>query len=1317
MVLSSMRSPRAGFYVVQDVCEIPGPLNEDLLKQAWRRVSRRHPALRCSVEAVTGGEPGLRLHDEPAIHWQHLDWTACPEYGLETRLAEFLRSDWTQGFAFDQGVPMRFTFVRIAEDRHVLIWTSHHVLLDGRSYLVVWREWFAIYEALLRGEELPTAEPANFYPEATQPSPHNADAAERYWRGRLAGLTQTTGYLVDRIRAASPDAEQGSVKETRSLSDEQSQRLREFVRENSITLNTLIQGAWALLLSRYSGRSEVVFGVTRAGRPKDVEGAKEWVGVFIKTLPMRIEVSTNVPLVPWLQQIRSQWVEMRSHEEPSLEQIRQWSGLREGTPLFDSILVYDHQPPAARLRNQGGRWQQQDLRRFQRTDSPLTLAAYGEPQITLELIYDAGLFDRRTALAMTGHMERLLLSFLEQSGALLRQLKMLPVDEEAWLVSRVNETAAPYDHSLCAHRLFEERAQQTPLNVALDDGTNLITYADANQRANRLAWYLHSRKMGPEDRLAICMDRSAESVIAVLATLKAGAAFLPLDPDLPSGRLQTMLEDAQPRLVLCQTPHASKLAADGRTVLDLDRCSHDIAQQPAGNLPDLATAANAAYAIYTSGSTGTPKAVVMTHRSLVNHTLAISRVFGISGADRRLQFAAIGSDVFVAEVFNYLCSGASLVFGAKRDRQSVGEFLRLLEEQRITITGVASTWWNEWVVALSSGAFGLPPSLRAVIVGMERVDPTTFATWKRVTDKSVRWFNIYGPTESLTTTIYEAGSSAWENGPFVPIGKPIDNVRTYVLDNAGDLVPMGIAGELYVGGDGVARGYWNAPELTAQRFLPDRYGRNASGRLYRTGDLVFRLPDGNLVFVGRVDRQIKVRGFRVEPEEIEAALAEHPAARQCAVILDAEGKLAAYLTTHDGTAPTLEQLRSHLSRRLPAHMMAAAFFLLPEMPRTPSGKIDLLALSKGDATQLRPNASSVAPSTSSEKRLAALWQEALGSTLPIGVSDDFFKLGGDSLRATILITLIHAGFGKEVSLGDLLRAPTVAELALLLAGDEPAAGSAATQSDSMLALRSRGARVPFFGIPAAGFDPLCFRQLALHLGDDQPFFALDNPVWAEGRMRTIEELATRACKLIRDVQPTGPYVLGGYCFGGVVAFETARQLMSAGQKVQLVALFDTARPGYPKLIWNPAHLWRRMREPRCAASMAASLEPRSALAHLVFGGTLIKRRAIAQLNRAIGRRGVAPLAVAETDVYGLMGRSASMYVPGPIGIPVVQFIAEDEPMTTRVLDDPRLAWRELCQGGFHVHHLPGTHNSALLRQYAEQAAAALNELLVPANAI
>jgi amino acid adenylation domain-containing protein len=1307
MVLASMRSPHAGLYVVQDVCDIPGPLDAELLHESWRQVARRHPALRASVEMAADAEPRLRVQDDPEIEWQHLDWSMVSASESDTQLAELLRSDWARGFPFDDEVPMRFTLLRRGSDRHTLIWTSHHVLLDGRSYLIVWREWFALYEGLLRGEDAELARPA-FGFEAAQ---HESDgSAESYWRGQLAGLTQTTGYVVDRIRGASPDAREGIIKESRSLSDEQTQRLREFAAHHGITINTLIQGAWALILSRYSGRSEVVFGVTSAGRPADAAHASEWVGVFIKTLPMRVTIAPDEPTLAWLEQLRSLWVEMRRHEDAPLEQIREWSGLPPGTPLFDTMLVYDHQPPGEWLRKMGGGWEQRTLRRLQRTDSPLTLAAYGAPRVTLDLIYDASLFDRRTVIGMMGHLETLLLSFAERPDGKLCELRILPEEEEAWLVKGVNQTATSYDRSLCAHRLFEQQAQENPSNIALDDRGKVVTYREANQRANQLAWFLREQGAGPEDRVAICMDRSPEVVIAVMAALKAGAAFLPIDPNLPPERLQTMLEDAQPKLVLCQDAHFSKFSTQGHNVLNLSQYEDEIKRQSADDLPDIATAGNAAYTIYTSGSTGKPKAVVMTHRSLVNHTLAVTGVFEITSADRRLQFASIGSDVFVAEVFNYLSSGAALVFGAKREGQSLREFLQLLEEQKITIAGIPSTWWQEWVAALSTASFALPTALRAVIVGMERVDPAAFATWKRMAGTHVRWFNAYGPTESLTTTIYEAGSSEWESGPFVSIGKSIANLRTYVLDSAGDLAPMGIPGELHVGGDGVARGYWNAPELTARKFIADRFNEDPGRRLYRTGDLVFRLPDGNLVFVGRVDRQVKVRGFRVELEEIEAALAEHPAVKQCAVVLDAEAKLVAYLTANDGQSPALQQLRSHLSRRLPGHMIPSAFVVLENMPRTPSGKIDLQALPSDGTGQLKPSPSFQEPTTATEKRLAGLWQQALGENLRIGATDDFFELGGDSLRATILITLIHTEFGAEVSLGSLLRAPTIADLASILEGHEPAVQETELP-ESITPLRSHGTRIPFFGIPASGFDPLTFRQLAQHLGDDQPFFALDNPVWMDGRMLTVEELASRACSLVRKVKPTGPYLLGGYCFGGLVAYEAARQLTSAGDDVLLLALFDTIRPGHPKLFRSPSYFWQRFRE----GKISLRFEPRSAMESIGFGGTLLARRAIALVNRMLRRRGVAPVATAGADEYGLMGRSGSMYVPGPINVPVAQFIAEDEPMSTRLLEDPRLAWPELCRSGFHLYHLPGTHGEFPSGQYAEQAAVALTELLRAAN--
>jgi aspartate racemase len=676
------------------------------------------------------------------------------------------------------------------------------------------------------------------------------------------------------------------------------------------------------------------------------------------------------------------------------------------------------------------------------------------------------------------------------------------------------------------------------------------------------------------------------------------------------------------------------------------------------DLPPLASPDNAAYAIYTSGSTGTPKAVVVTHRSLVNHTLAMSRVQGISERDRRLQFVPVGSDVFVAEIFNYLATGATLVFGRERAAGSTPEFLRFLEERRITVTGIPGTWWQEWVASMAAGGEPLPRYLRLVTSGMERVDAAAYRTWKRLVGSRVRWFNAYGPTETTITALcYESGSSAWEGGSFVPIGRPIANLRAYALDGQGRPVPVGIPGELYIGGAGVARGYLGDEDLTAQKFLPDPFSADPTARLYRTGDLVFTLPDGNFVFLGRVDRQVKIRGFRVDLEEVEAVLGEHPAVRHCAAIADDAQGLAAYLAfKRDGPVPTLDEIRRHMSRRLPAPMVPRQYFVLAEMPLTPNGKIDRRALPR-EAERLQPAGTQQAPASETEKRLAPLWQTVLGVSR-VSVTDNFFELGGDSLHATALIAALTREFGKELSLSGLLQAPTIAQLAARLESD----------ATSLAVYHPQGRQTPFFAVSSAPDDALAFQYLARQLGDDWPFVALKSPV--EERLLPMEELAARVCRTIRTVRPQGPYVLGGYCFGGLVAFEAARQLRGAGQEVRLVVLFDAARPGYPRFLGASSSAWRRR---------------------------LVRTRLLAPL-RPTGECAVATVA------------AAGLYAAAPIDVPLVQFKTRGRPLVWRLLGDPRLAWRDLCEG-FHVYELQGRHGHPYFERHGAEIAAELKRLL------
>jgi aspartate racemase len=826
--------------------------------------------------------------------------------------------------------------------------------------------------------------------------------------------------------------------------------------------------------------------------------------------------------------------------------------------------------------------------------------------------------------------------------------------------------------------------------------------------------------VGTEDLVAICNNRSPETVVGILAVLKSGGAFLPIDLALPRERVLGMLADAHPKLVLCDKPDETWLQNAGWEAYCVDDLQPVLAAMAPDNLPRLAAADNAAYAIYTSGSTGKPKGVVVNHGALVNHSLAAALRYGIAESDRRLQFASMSSDMFVAEIFNYLTRGAALVFGFQRANPSVREFLEFIDEHRITITGVPSSWWSEWVAGLEQAGYAVPSSLRAVITGMEKLNPAAFLTWKRMVGDTVRLFNAYGPTETTATaTVYEAGSSEWESGSFVPIGKPLANVTTYVLDQDDHPSPFGVIGELHIGGAGVAREYLHSPDLTERSFVMRRLEGIGTVRLYKTGDLVFCLPDGNLVFVGRADRQVKIRGFRIELEEIETVLAEAPGVYRCAVVaVGIEGRedLVAYYSGSGKPFPAPDDLREFLGRRLPAHMIPGAFMRLEEMPMTAAGKVDRKALPEYDPKQNIAEQPFSPPSTPTEQRLAGIWETILG-VQRLSTHDNFFTLGADSLDATRLVTALEAAFGREISLDSLWRAATLGQMASLLDQERISApaGIAATE---LVTLQPEGTRRPFFCFPGGDDNPYYFSELAAALGNNQPFYVVRDPRPLKERdVYSVEDVAGRFIHVMRSVQAKGPYLVGGHCYGGLIAFEIARQLAAAGDKATQVVLFEVAAPGYPKVLRH----WKRYGRQVLAVARGKQRVPLPAIrSHLQVLFKLFRRKATAARLRLSQKRSVQAVIELRPSPEAVFihpnARAGRGYHADPFPCDLVHIIAADELHSTVVLDDPRLGWKEIARGGSVVIvNTSGKADQIFKEPFVTEMAARLQPVLDSVN--
>ncbi len=923
-----------------------------------------------------------------------------------------------------------------------------------------------------------------------------------------------------------------------------------------------MQAAWALLLSRYSGEEDVVFGVTRACRRSISADPDELVGLFINTLPFRSRVSPGLELIPWLKELRDAQLAIRPHEHTPLMKIQAWTDMPAGTSLFDSILVFEHAPVFTGLRGQGGNADTRVFELREHTSYPLTLAAFGEPELVLKIEYDQGRFDAPTITRMLTHLQTALESMAAHPDQRVADVSLLSACERQQLLVEWNRTAHDYPRDMCIQQLFEAQVERTPEATAFQCGAAQLSYKELDERANQLAHYLRARGVGPEVLVGICVERSLEMAVGLLGILKAGGAYVPLDPNYPQERLAFMLNDAQVSVLLTQQHLRGALPEHHATVVCLDADWKTIAQAPREPFQGGATAENLAYVIYTSGSTGHPKGVLIPHRGLVNHSVAVAASYGLGADDRVLQFASPSFDIAVEEMFPTWITGGAVIAYPLAPSASVTEFLEAIDGTQITVLNLPTAFWHEMVHGLTLSSAPLPPSLRLVVVGGEKADATAFARWQALGGDRLRWVNSYGPTETtVTATIYEPSGRdlAAQSLAEIPIGRPIANTTVYLLDRHLQPVPLGIPGELYIGGVGLAQGYLNRPDFTAERFIPHPFSDVPGARLYKTGDMARYRPDGHLEFLGRRDYQVKIHGFRVEVGEIEAAIRQHAGVGEAVVVAREEAsgdkRLVAYVVPAHQPPPTDEELRSFLRSKLPRYLLPAVIVYQAALPLSPNGKVDRSALPSPDE---RIDArAALAPRDELERQLVQVWTEIL-RVPSIGVRDNFFDLGGNSLLAIRMLSTLEHITGRRLPSSCLFEAPTIEQLANRLRQPD-----CHVPRSVIVKIQPHGTRPPFFCVHGAGGGVLWYKELAHLLGPNQPFYGIESPS-LEDRDELdlpLEAMASSYLEAVRSVQASGPYTLGGYSMGGVVAFEMARQLQAQGESVGLLAILDAWSPG------------------------------------------------------------------------------------------------------------------------------------------------------------
>ncbi|HVF49589.1 MAG TPA: amino acid adenylation domain-containing protein, partial [Pyrinomonadaceae bacterium] len=1044
-------------YIIPANFHLRGRLNTVALEQTLNEIVRRHEALRTTFTSI-GGEPVQSITPQLTLALPVYDIGDLPDAERPSEIKGH-KLELHRPYNLSQAPLVRARLLRLGADEHLLLMSMHHIVSDGWSIGVMIREMAALYEAFSLNNRATLPELSIQYRDFAvwQREWLSGEQLEQqlaYWRENLRGAPPALELPTDRPRP-SVQSYRGAMLE-REIGRELTDKLNDLSRSEGATLYMTLLAAFKTLLFRYTGQRDIVVGTPIANRNRmEVENL---IGFFVNTLVLRTDLSGDPTFAQLLARVRDVTLGAFAHQdlpfEKLVEELRPERDMSR-TPLFQVMFSLQNAPlPSVRLGEAVMRLQDDETNTAQ-FDLTLDLMER-DGAILCALEYNTDLFDPETANRMLSHYLRLLGEIVANHNRRLDELPMLADEEERQLLVEWNSTERDYPRDRCIHELFEEQAAQRPDALAVVLDGEQLTYAELNTRANRIAHSLRRAGVSREARVGILLEPSFEMACALLSVLKAGCAYVALDPLYPPERLRYTLQDAGVSLLLSTQTLAGRLPEHSLNVVALDAEWPRIVAEDAGNPSPVATPENLAYLVYTSGTTGQPKGILIQHRSLVNAIYAFITHHQVTERDRILQFASLSFDVAAEEFFAAWLSGARLVMRRTPTVTAPEEFVRFLEQEGVTLVNLPASFWGEWATAVAERGCPLPVSLRRVIVGNEKTLPELLAKWQHAVGDRVEWNNAYGPSETtITASNYEPRRGAQQAGAnAVSIGRPVMNAKIYVLDRGQRLVPVGVAGELCIGGAGLARGYHWQPAQTAERFAPNPYSGGGE-RLYRTGDLARYLPDGNIEFLGRVDEQVKVRGFRIELGEIETVLGQHAGVREAVVVARPDGhggnRLIAYVVERAAQAATAGELRRYLKNILPEYMIPSAFVTLEALPLTPNGKVDRRALPETDALRPELEEAYVAPRSELERTVAGVWQEVL-NVENVGVHDNFFNLGGHSLLVVQVNSRLREVLQSDVSIIEMFKYPTVSALAEHLSNEtpKPAAPASGTSAQTRL---------------------------------------------------------------------------------------------------------------------------------------------------------------------------------------------------------------------------------------------------------------------------
>lgn len=1309
--LDQLEGPSAT-YNMPGAWQLEGKLNVSALATALTQLATRHEPLRTRLPAANG--VAVQVIDPPdAVPLPVVELRDSADVEAET--LRRVQAEALTPFDLAKDWPLRAQLLRCDDQAWTLLVTVHHIAADGWSVPILLQELNALYRAEATGvaAALPelTVQYADFA--AWQRRLWSDGQLNReldFWRRALAGAPACLDLPCDRPRPSRQSHRGDAVP--LAIDAELTDALRELGGRSGATLFMTLLAAWMVLLARHSGNDDLVVGAPVAHRTR--AELEPLIGFFVNTLALRADLSGNPPFTTVLAQLRARCLAAYAHQSAPFDRLvdaLQVPRHLAHAPVFQVMFAWQNQGTAQ------AQWSLPDVmvqpltcpNPIAKFDLTLSLAE-SECGLTGSLEFATDLFDRDTIERWAGHFTNLLRSIVASPSSAIGALPLLSDDEYDTVSRRWNAATLPCLTSSLP-TLFETEVDRAPTAPAIQFENQIWSYAELDATANRWAQALLAQGVAAEDRVAVALNRSPELIAALLAVLKAGAAYVPLAPDYPPARLAFMLADSGAKLLLTTSELLQNFATSTVPTLCLDRDAACYAALPA-NRPQLAIApSQLAYVIYTSGSTGQPKGVMIEHGALAQHCAVIPRYFELTPQDRVLQFASINFDASVEQIFCTLAAGATLVLAARGD-DAPADVQRCIATQRVSVAHLTPALAEQWLQLYPNGLSD--SALRLLQVGGDVFPKSLVTLWQSrlpADGRPIRLLNGYGPTEATVTSTFHELPAA-PPGASVPIGRPLPGRTALVLDDYRQVAPIGVAGELYLGGAGVARGYLNRAELSSTHFIADPFSDHAHARLYRTGDRARWRADGQLEFLGRIDQQLKLRGFRIEPGEIEAALAEHPAVIEALVVAKGDNGdkrlLAYWIAARDAATPDAAELREFLAARLPDYMLPSAYVAVERWPLTSNGKIDRAALPAPEAMQ-NP-AHYRAPRTAVERRLAGIWETLLDKR-PIGVDDNFFELGGHSLLAVRLVADIRQAFGVAVPVSRLFEFPTLAALAELLRSP-----NAAVAASCLVAMRAGGTRPPLYFLPGAGGMVNYLYPLVRHIDADMPFYALQAQGLdgAETPHANLDDMAAHYVERMRAAH-NGPYLLAGHSFGARVALRIAQQLTRQGQTVGRLIVVDATAPGL-------SH-----RDPDIALAGSALLKDINALfgqafgAELMFSDDELERFSAGQLQARFAQRLEASGLLPDGQGADWLRRLLTIYqhqlrmhvddcaadTAGPTW-PVCLIKAQDSSAPCAADDD--WGWSRYAAGPVRIIHAPGNHVTMMTLPHCKALAEILNAL-------